>query len=196
MFVNTLALRSQVEGEDTFTALLGKVKATCLEAYEHQDAPFEKVMEMLHPQRNMAISPLFQVMVVLQNADMGERDQRMQPYPLDSGISKFDLTAFTETPAGLAGSIDYSTALYQPQTIARMAEHFVSLCRCITAAPTARIRELDYLGEAERHQLLVDFNDTEADYPPYTTTNAFMSCLLSRLASIPTKQRWYSATNN
>ena len=71
MFVNTLALRSQVEGEDTFAALLSQVKATCLEAYERQDTPFEKVVDMLRPQRNLAISPIFQVMVILQNADMG-----------------------------------------------------------------------------------------------------------------------------
>src|SRR5262249_37770873 len=69
MFVNTLALRSQVEGNDTFAGLLSQVKATCLEAYEHQDAPFEKVVEMAQPQRNMAVSPIFQVMVILQTAD-------------------------------------------------------------------------------------------------------------------------------
>ena len=114
MFVNTLALRSQIEGEDTFAALLSQVKATCLEAYERQDTPFEKVVDMLRPQRNLAISPIFQVMVVLHNADMGERDQRIQDYPLESGISKFDLTAaFMETPEGLAGWIEYSTSVVQ-----------------------------------------------------------------------------------
>ena len=165
MFVNTLALRSQVEGEDTFAALLSQVKATCLEAYERQDTPFEKVVDMLRPQRNLAINPIFQVMVILQNADMVAPDERIQDYPLESGISKFDLTAaFMETSEGLAGWIEYSTALYKPQTIERMAGHFIALCRAITAAPTARIRDLDYIGEAEKHKLLVASNDTEAGF--------------------------------
>jgi amino acid adenylation domain-containing protein len=166
MFVNTLALRSQVSGDETFAALLAEVKTTCLEAYEHQDAPFEKVVDLLRPQRNLAVSPLFQVMIVLQNVDIGTPDRHIQRYPLDSGISKFDLTvAFTETREGLAGSIEYSTALYKPQTIERMAAHFTALCRAITAAPTARIRDLDYLGESEKHRLLVDYNATHAEYP-------------------------------
>ncbi len=166
MFANTLALRSQVEGKETFSALLSQVKTTCLEAYEHQDAPFEKVVDILHPQRNLAISPIFQVMVVLQNVDIGALDQRFPRYALDSGISKFDLTAeFTETPDGLAGSLEYSTALFKPRTIARMVEHFKALCRAIAATPATRIGDLDYLGEAEKHRLLVDFNATHADYP-------------------------------
>nr|QEO74214.1 condensation domain-containing protein [uncultured bacterium] len=165
MFVNTLALRSQVDGADSFAALFNQVKTTCLEAYEHQDAPFEKVVEAMCPQRNMAISPIFQMMLILQNVDMGIADPRIQRYPLETGISKFDLTfEFTETSEGLAGSIEYSTALYKPATIARMVEHFVGLCRAIAATPAAPVRSLDYLGEAEKHQLLVAFNDTRADY--------------------------------
>ncbi|MBZ5509514.1 MAG: amino acid adenylation domain-containing protein, partial [Acidobacteriia bacterium] len=166
MFINTLALRSQVEGEDTFSALLSQVKATCLGAYEHQDAPFEKVVDLVQPQRDLTISPLFQVMFILQNADMGALEQHIRPYPLKSGISKFDITIdFEETPAGLAGFIAYSTALFKPQTIARMGEHFVGLCRAITATPTAKIRDLDYLSGAEKQRLLIEYNDTRADYP-------------------------------
>jgi amino acid adenylation domain-containing protein len=166
MFVNTLALRSHVGGEETFAGLLRQVKATCLEAYEHQDAPFEKVVDLLGPQRNLAMSPLFQVMVILQNADMGAPDLRIQPYSLESGISKFDLSFdFAETPEGLAGALEYSTALYKPKSIERMVKHFLALCQAITATPTAKIRDLEYVGEAEKQQLLVDFNDTRAEYP-------------------------------
>src|ERR1700687_4239852 len=112
MFVNPLALRSQVEGEDTFSALLSQVKATCLEAYEHQDTPFVKVVDLLRPQRNLATNPIFQVMVILQNTAMGALDQRFPRYPLETGISEFDLAAvFTETGEGLGGAIEYSTAL-------------------------------------------------------------------------------------
>ncbi|HZI55639.1 MAG TPA: amino acid adenylation domain-containing protein, partial [Verrucomicrobiae bacterium] len=166
MFVNTLALRSHVLGEDTFTALLSQVKATCLEAYEHQDAPFEKVVDMLQPQRNLAITPLFQVMFVLQNADMESLGQHIQPYPLESSVSKFDLTVgLTETPEGFSGLIEYSTALYKPQTIARLGEHFTALCKAVTATPAARIRDLEYLSYTEKRQVLAEYNDTHADYP-------------------------------
>ncbi len=166
MFVNTLALRSQIGGEDTFAGLLAKVKATCLEAYQHQDAPFEKVVDLLHPQRNTAINPLFQVMVALQNGEIRAPGQHIQPYPLESGISKFDLIVeFTETAEGLAGSMVYSTALYKRQTIERMAEHFIRLCQAMVVTPTAMIRDLNYLGEAEKHRLLVEYNNTRADYP-------------------------------
>jgi len=166
MFVNTLAMRSQVEGEQKFTDLLRQVKATCLEAYENQDTPFEKIVERLQPERNLAITPIFQVMLILQNADVGAFDRRFPPYRLQSEVSKFDFTAtFLETPEGLRGSLTYNTSLYKPETIARMANHFDILCRAITAASTARVRELEFLGEAEEQQLLVGFNDTRADYP-------------------------------
>src|SRR5438132_11431137 len=87
MFFNTLALRSQVEAEDTFSSLLSQVKATCLEAYEHQEAPFEKVVDILRPQRNLAISPIFQVMLVLHNVETEKLDRYMQPYSLETVVS-------------------------------------------------------------------------------------------------------------
>jgi amino acid adenylation domain-containing protein len=165
MFVNTLALRTWVEGEDTFSALLAKIKATCLEAYEHQDAPFEKVVDLVRPRHNMAISPLFQIMVILQNVDMGEPDPHIQPYPLATGISKFDISVeFRETTEGLAGSIEYSTALYKPQSIERMVDHFLALCEAVVAAPAARIHELSYMRDEEKDRLLLQFNDTCAGY--------------------------------
>ncbi|HEX6100799.1 MAG TPA: amino acid adenylation domain-containing protein, partial [Thermoanaerobaculia bacterium] len=167
MFVNTLAMRSQVEGSDSFAALLAKVKTTCLEAYEHQDAPFERVVDSLHLQRNLATTPLFQVMLILQNTERVEVDASIQPYPLGGGgISKFDLTvAFSETPHGLEALFDYNTALYKAETVARMAEHFAALCEAVTAAPAAEVGKLAYLGAAEKHALLAGYNDTAADYP-------------------------------
>src|SRR5262249_3060968 len=113
----------------------------------------------------------FQVMVTLQtaerarNADMRATDELRQPYPLESGISKFDLSIdFVETQAGLQGSIEYSTALYKRETIERMAGHFVALCRAITMTATGKISDLEYLGEKEKQKLLVDFNNTRAGY--------------------------------
>src|SRR5579863_10506204 len=165
MFVNTLALRSQVEGEDTFLGLLSQVRGSCLEAYANQDTPFEKVVERLQPRRNLAISPLFQVMMILQNADMGAPQQQIQAYPLESGISKFDLTlVLTEGEEGLEGRLEYSTALYKLGTIKRMVEHFVGVCRAIVARPTVKVEELEYLGEEEKHRLIVEYNDTRVEY--------------------------------
>jgi amino acid adenylation domain-containing protein len=166
MFVNTLALRTQVAGDDSVAACVAKVKATCLGAYAHQDAPFEQVVDRVRAERDLAFSPLFQVMVILQNVDLGTPDPHVQPYPVESGISKFDLTfELRETPEGLAGAIEYCTALYAAPTIARLVEHLTAVCRAMTMTPDARIRELEYLGAAETERLLVSFNATQAAYP-------------------------------
>ncbi|HKO58231.1 MAG TPA: amino acid adenylation domain-containing protein, partial [Thermoanaerobaculia bacterium] len=176
-FANTVALRDQVEGSDSFSALVARVKATCLEAWDHQDAPFERVVDLLRPQHNLAISPIFQVRFILHDADAPER------YAFDNGISEFDLTAsFTKTAEGLTGALEYSTALYEPKTIERMAGHFVALCRAIAATPAAAIRDLDYLGEAERHRLLADFNDTRI---PYATDRCLHALFAEQAALHP-----------
>jgi len=163
VFINSLALRSIVDGRDNFLTFLDKVKCTCLDSYEHQDAPFEKVVEFVQPQRNIAVNPLFQIMVILQNAPL-ELDGH-QMYPLDTETSNLDqIVGFTETPNGLNLSIDYSTVLYNSKTIEKMVEHFSALCEAIAASPTTKIDELDYIGEAEKQRLLIDFNQTQADY--------------------------------
>ncbi|HEX6095656.1 MAG TPA: amino acid adenylation domain-containing protein [Thermoanaerobaculia bacterium] len=165
MFANTLVLRSQVEAEDDFVRLLAKVRATCLEAYEHQDAPFEKIVDRVQSSRSMAVNPLFQIMMILQNAPMGALDDRIRPYALDTGVSKFDLTlAFIESAEGLAGTLEYRTSLFEEPTVARMAAHFTSLCRAIVAAPAVAVGRLPYLSDPEKQQLLIDFNRTAAGY--------------------------------
>ncbi|HET8773661.1 MAG TPA: amino acid adenylation domain-containing protein, partial [Thermoanaerobaculia bacterium] len=166
MFVNTLALRTQIAPDDTFTAVVEKVKATCLEAYEHQDAPFEKVIDALGLQRSLAVSPLFQVMVILQNMNREALDSSIQPYPLESGTSKFDLTVeLIEAEQGLSASIRYRTALFRPDTIARMAEHLKALCAALSAAPMTAIGAIDYLSSEEKHRLVVESNATASEYP-------------------------------
>ncbi|TQV86008.1 non-ribosomal peptide synthetase [Aliikangiella coralliicola] len=166
MFVNTLALRSELTGEDSFETVLNKVKRTCLEAYEHQDTPFEKIVERVQPQRNMAMSPLFQVMVILQNIETDSLDSQIQPYPLDTSISKFDLTVeFTETSQGLSALFEYSTALFKSDTMVRMAEHFRHLCNAIVAAPETKIKSFNFIEKKEQDRLLIEFNNTAVDYP-------------------------------
>lgn len=152
MFVNTLVLRTQLRGEASFTEVLTAVRQTCVAAYEHQDAPFAKVVEIVQPQRNRAISPLFQVMVTLRNA--GEEaiaGTGMHVFALDSAVSKFDLSIeFHETSAGLAVALEYSTDLFRPERIQRMAAHLQALCRAVTDAPQMPIAQLDYLAADER----------------------------------------------
>jgi len=173
MFINTLALRNQLEGEESFISFLAQVKTTCLEAYEHQDTPFEMVVDRVQPQRSMAIDPIFQIMIVLQNTPRKALGNNIQLYPLKSEISKFDLSieffenegGLAENLAGLEGAIEYRTSLYKPQTIERMVKHFISLCQAIIASPTAKISELEYIGETETQRLLVEYNQTQTDYP-------------------------------
>ena len=166
MFVNTIALRSLVEGDVSFSDLLTQVKKTCLEAYEHQDAPFEKVVDLVQPERNTSISALFQIMFILHNDPMDSSEQNIQPYPLEYNFSRFDqIIHLTESAEGLEGFIGYRTALYKPETIERMTQHFIALCRAITTEPTAKISHLSFIDEVEKQQLLIEYNKTQGEYP-------------------------------
>ncbi len=176
MFVNTLALRSMVDGDASFAELLKQVKTTCVEAFEHQDTPFEKIVDLVQPERNTSISAIFQIMFILHNDPLNNAplnndrekssEQQLQPYPLEYNFSRFDqIVHFTETSEGLEGFIGYRTALYKPETIERITKHFVALCRAITASPTTKIGKLVFIDQAEKQQLLIDYNDTQADYP-------------------------------
>ena len=168
-FVNTLVLRTSLSGNPTFLELLGRVRETALAASSHQDLPFEKLVEELQPERNLSTSPLFQVMFVLQNAPGGALELpglTLRPLEVDSGRAKFDLTlSMIEGEDGLRGSIEYSTALFEATTIVRLLGHFRILLEGIVADPERRLSELPLLRAAERHQLLVEWNDTQTEYP-------------------------------
>jgi amino acid adenylation domain-containing protein len=168
-FVNTLVLRTDVSGNPSFRELLGRVRKTALDAYEHQDLPFEKLLEDLQPERSLSYSPLFQVMFILQNApNTGLEFKRLSvsPVRLDTETAKFDLTlSIHETPSGLSGALQYNTDLFDDATITRMIGHFQILLKGIVADPDLRISDLPMLTLAEWHQLLVEWNDTKTDYP-------------------------------
>ena len=168
-FVNTLVLRSSFEANPSFENLLAQVRETTLKAYEHQDVPFEQVVEALQPQRSLSHSPLFQVMFVLQNAPMGEVELpgvTLTQLDAESTIAKFDLTlTISETDQGLVGEWEYNTDLFDGSTIECMAGHFQNLLLAIVENPQQTVGELPLLSEAERHQLLVEWNDTECEYP-------------------------------
>ncbi|NMO13901.1 non-ribosomal peptide synthase/polyketide synthase [Pyxidicoccus fallax] len=172
-FVNTLVLRTRVEGGQSFRALLRQVRDTVLEAYEHQEVPFEKLVETLQPRRSLSHSPLFQTLLALQNMPMGPLrlpGLTLSLRELDTPAAKFDLSVFfTETPQGLDGTLEYSTELFEPRTMARLVEHLRVLLEGVVARPEQRVGVLPLLTAGERQQLLVQWNQTEAPYPREAT---------------------------
>jgi non-ribosomal peptide synthetase component F/acyl carrier protein len=168
-FVNTLALRSEVNGDSSFLDLLQQVRATTLDAYANQDVPFEKVVNAVVTERDMGRTPLFEVMFVLQNTPdvpqlrLGELNLSRERY--EHTTSKFDITfTLTETAFGLQGSVQYCTDLYKEQTIERMISHFSELLVHIVKAPEQAIGTLPMLTDADRHQLITAFNNTGTQY--------------------------------
>jgi len=168
-FVNTLVLRTDLSGNPSFEQLLGRVKEVALGAYAHQDLPFEQLVEALQPTRDLSYTPLFQVMFALDDAlvpSVELPELAVSSYPVEIGTAKFDLTLSMENTAdGLVGVWEYNTDLFDDATIARMARHFQTLLEAIAANPIQPISELPLLTEAERHQLLFEWNNTFAKYP-------------------------------
>ncbi|MGE6764073.1 amino acid adenylation domain-containing protein, partial [Corallococcus interemptor] len=168
-FVNTLVLRARVDGEASFRDLLRQVRGTVLEAYEHQDVPFEKLVEALQPDRSLSHTPLFQTLLALQNMPEGEArlpELTMNPLELEIRTSKFDVSVFfTETPQGLTGAVEYSTDLFEAATVRRMAEHLRVLLEGVVAKPEEAVSRLSLLTEAERQQVLATWNPTATQYP-------------------------------
>ena len=161
--------RNDLSGNPTFRELLHQVREVALGAYAHQDLPFEKLVEELQPKRNMSHSPFFQVMFSLQNGPSWALELSgltLSLLEFDSGTAKFDLSlSMVEEPDGLRGTLEYNTDLFDATTITRMLVHYQTLLEGIVTNPDQRIGELPLLTAAERHQLLVEWNDTQADYP-------------------------------
>jgi amino acid adenylation domain-containing protein len=170
LFVNTLALREDLSGEPTFRALLGRVRESAVGAYGHQDVPFEQLVEELQPARSPQHPPLVQVMFVLQNAStptLGLPGLSSTPLAVDGGTAKFDLTLSVENDAerGLRTTLEYSADLFDAATMDRMLGHWQTLLESVTTHPERSISRVPLLTDAERHQLLVAWNDTAAEYP-------------------------------
>ncbi|RKI64338.1 non-ribosomal peptide synthetase, partial [Corallococcus sp. AB049A] len=168
-FVNTLVLRAHVRPEESFRQLLSQVKATTLAAYEHQHVPFEKLVEVLQPSRDLSRSPLFQVMLVLQNAPaeaLRVPGMAFQPIPLEGNSSRFDLAlTLFEVPQGLTGFLEYSTDLFDASTVQRLMGHFGVLLSSLAAQPDARVSTLEVMTAEERQRLLVEWNETDTAFP-------------------------------
>ena len=169
LFINTIVLRTELSGDPTFLELLRRVRETALGAYMNQDLPFEKLVSELRPERHLNHSPLFQVMFVLQNTPSKPpelRDLTVQRLGIDRGTALYELTLeLRESPDGLSGFIEYDTDLFDADTIDRMAGHFQTLLEGIAANPKQRLSDLPILTDAERQQLIGEWNDTKRDYP-------------------------------
>ena len=187
-FVNSLVLRTDLSGNPTFRELLNRVKEVALGAYAHQDLPFEKLVEELHPDRALNQNPLFQVAFALQNAP-GNRlelpELTLSPQQLDVGTARFDLEfhlwerspnssgsnqspsnkLWVDSSEGISGMVIYSADLFDEATITRLIGHFQALLESIVTNPEQRIANLQYLSAQERDHLLVECNNTRADYP-------------------------------
>ena len=145
-FINALPLRTDLSGDPTFRALLGRVRTTLLDGYAHQDVPLELIVQQVKSRRSVRHLPLFQTMLIMQSVPThgfnvpGFSSQRME---IDNGTAKFDLTlSMTETPAGLVTTCEYSTDLFEGETIRRWIGHFQALLRAVAEAPDTRISAL------------------------------------------------------
>jgi amino acid adenylation domain-containing protein len=169
-FVNTLVMRGDLSGNPSFRELLRRMKGVAKGAYAHQDVPFEKLVEVLHPQRDPSRSPLFQVMFVLLNDVMPAMELpglRLTPLEqLDTGAVKFDLIfSVADTPQGVNATIRYCTDLFEAATIERMLGHFQTLLEGIVDDPERAVANLPLLRHVEIEQLLLEHNATQADFP-------------------------------
>src|SRR5262249_35979234 len=156
----TLVMRTDLLGNPTFLEMLQRVREVCLGAYAHQDVPFEKVVEELEPERDLSRSPLFQVMLMLQNASRGQADLpgiEIRPLGVESAVCKFDLTLVVEeTEHGLHCALEYRTDLFEAETIRRLLDHWQTLLQGLVDNPQACLSDLPWLTDAEQGQLLVE----------------------------------------
>ena len=168
-FVNTLVIRTDTSGNPVFRELLKQIKKTALDAYTYQDLPLEKLVEELHPERDLSRNPLFQVMFAMQNMPVATLEMSgLTPCLLETErtMTRFDLEVhLQETGEGIKGKFVYNIDLFNVDTIERMIRHYRTLLEGIAENPDQRLSELPLLTEAERHQLLAEWNDTTTAYP-------------------------------
>ncbi|MEN9867792.1 MAG: hypothetical protein RL748_3382, partial [Pseudomonadota bacterium] len=167
-FINTLVLRNDLSGQPDFASVLAQSKRMLLDAYAHQQVPFEQIVERLQVERSLRHSPLFQVMLVLQNNESGTLslpDLTLEPVRQGTSVAKFDLTlSVVETKQGLWLSWEYNRDLFAASTIEKMSAHFCQLLQAMLARPHDNVFSIDMLAPSERDQLL-QTDRTWQDYP-------------------------------
>jgi len=183
-FVNTLVLRCDLSGDPDFRQLLARVRETTLQAFAHPDLPFERLVEELQPDRDLAHTPLFQVLFAFQSLraeGQAASDLRLEHLAVETGKSLFDLTInLEETPARIAGSFEYNLDLFDPVRMRRMAAHLETLLGGIAGDPRRRLSDLPLLSEAERHQALSEWSDSAAAYPRQARVHELIAAQAAR----------------
>ena len=184
-FVNMLVMRVKVCGDGDFRQLIRQVRDIALGAYDHQDLPFEKLVEELHPDRDMSRNPLFQVTFALQNAPMAPlelEELTLSQIPPELITTRFDLEMNAwEGPQGLVLSLMYNTSLFDSGTIRRILRHYQNLLEAIVANPGDRLASLPLQGDMERRQMLFEWNATATDFPKEETIPALFEQQVERI---------------
>ncbi|WP_448334068.1 amino acid adenylation domain-containing protein, partial [Streptomyces sp. DSM 41534] len=178
LFINNLVLRTDVSGDPTFRELVGRVRETDLEAYAHQDLPFERLVEILNPERSLSRHPLFQVMLTLNNTDIESAPERGQDvdavgaidvtlHPVETGAVRFDLNFHLgeSRDSGLRGVLDYSTDRFDRASAQILADRFVRLLGVVVGSPDVPVGGVEVLVPGERWRVLEEWNDTAVDVP-------------------------------
>lgn len=167
-FVNTLVMRADLSGNPSFVELLARVRQVSLGAYAHQELPFERLVSEMHVERDLSRTPLFQVMMVLQNTPLiglQLSGVSLQPEEIEIRTAKFDITALlTETADGISGTWEYTTDLFDATTSRRMVDHFQMLLEGIVENPQGTVFDIPLVSPSEQRQL-AEFNETKVDYP-------------------------------
>jgi amino acid adenylation domain-containing protein len=161
-FVNTLAMRTRMTDTLNFRDVLSRVRESALGAYAHQDVPFDRIVEELHPERDLSRSPIFQVMFVLQNAPKSEFQLpglTLSRVPITGHRSRFDVTmAVNESANGFTVALEYDSDLFDAARMERMLQHYQRLLECVLAAPETAVEMIDYIPDAEQNVLFSKFN--------------------------------------
>ncbi|HYO59951.1 amino acid adenylation domain-containing protein, partial [Archangium sp.] len=188
-FVNTLALRADVQGSLSFKELLARVREVCLGAYAHQELPFEQLVDALQIERDLSRPPVFQVVFLLNDEPVRTVEcggLSLKPLEVDLVTAKLDLTmGLQETGQGLLSIWEYNTDLFDGETVTRMAGHFQKLLEGWVARPEQRLSELSLLTTEERHRLLVEWNSARAEYPTDRTVHRLFEEQVERTPDAP-----------
>ncbi len=169
-FVNTLVLRTDLSGDPTFIELLAQVRETALEAYAHQDFPFDKLVETMHSARDHSSAPLVQVLFNVPNAPIREINVQALswvPFEVEAQAAQFDLSLTIETEFSRKAYLTFNTDLFEPQTAERMLGQYKILLQSALANPQSKLSELPTLTVSERRQMLLEWNRTQKEYPQF-----------------------------
>jgi Condensation domain/AMP-binding enzyme len=184
LFINALALRTDLSGDPSFRELLGRVREATFGAYAHQELPFEELVKQLRPERSLSYAPLFNVMLALQNAPMPKLAApglTMERLDIESRTAKYDLDlTLWEEGEGLKGWIEYNADLFEGRTVERMMGRFERLLEAVAAEPERRIGSIPLLSPQDE-RLLRAFNDTGGGYPAEETLSGLFERQAGRL---------------